>query len=399
MKLIEKAQQFDQIAQQHTPLGLILDIYPASPVGYLDIEDAAIWTGVYLASQVFKFSVTGEQQADENVERSLAAIGELREITGKSGLIARGFVKWADTSIFGSEGHKGTGDYEEYVWKGDVSRDQYMGVFFGLGAVYRFIQGPETQEKVVELTRSLAIHIMDNNLRIIDVDSEHTRYGNFRVGFPNVDGLTAIMALAAMRLAHGITDDESFERYYKNYLIQKKKYHKIAQRWLPLGLKLFRNHINYNLAFLALFNLVSFETNAQLKSLYLGLLDRIWRDIRHDLNSFFNFIHHGLLGRTDSDAIRDGVESLRLFPIPLANREVRNSADPDIPISLFRDRKGRKQAKHALPMDCRVPNNFMWKENPCLLDGGADNGRVFHPAGYLIAYWMGRYYNFIPPDA
>jgi hypothetical protein len=313
--------------------------------------------------------------------------------------MARGFVEWADTSIFRSEGHKGTGNYEGYVWNGDVSRDQYTGVFFGLGTAYQIMQSPETQERIAELTASLAKHIMDNNLRIIDVDVEPTRYGNFRVGFPYVDGFAAILALSSMRLAHGITGNDTFERYYKEYLIQKKRYHKIGRRWLRRGLKLLRNHINYNLAFLAFFNLIRFETNAQLRSLYIGLLDKVWRDIRHDLNSFFNFIHHGLLGRTDSDAIRDAVESLRLFPIPLNNRAVRNSEDPDIPKSFFRDRKKRKQSKRALPMDRRVPNNFMWKENPRRLDGGADNGRVFHPAGYLIAYWMGRYYDFIPPDA
>jgi len=93
------------------------------------------------------------------------------------------------------------------------------------------------------------------------------------------------------------------------------------------------------------------------------------------------------------------LQSLELFPLPLVNRKVENSKDPSIRRSWIRDRKRRRQARHALPMDRRVPNNFMWKENPRLLDGGSDNGRIFHPVGYLIAYWMGRYYDFISPDA
>ncbi len=137
MRLIEKAERFEEIIQQqHMPLGLVFDVFPPSngkPARYVDVEDAAIWTGIYIASQAFRFSVTSEQQAMESLERSLAAIHDLRMITGKEGLIARGFLEGTDTSVFDAEGHVGTGDYEGYVWRGDVSRDQYLGVFFGLG--------------------------------------------------------------------------------------------------------------------------------------------------------------------------------------------------------------------------------------------------------------------------
>jgi hypothetical protein len=405
MRLIEKAERFDEIIQQqHTPLGLALDVFPPSngkPVRYADVEDAAIWTGIYIASQAFRFSATGEQQAMENLERSLAAIHDLRMITGKEGLIARGFLEGTDPSIFGPEWHRGTGDYEGYVWKGDVSRDQCLGVFFGLGIAHPFIQSSESKDRIVEDIRSLASHIMDNNLRIIDIDGEPTRYGNFSATPLRVDGFSAILALSVIQTAYGITGDEKFSQYYAKRLVEEERYHRIARRWLHFGLRIFRNHINYNMAFLALYILVTFETDAQLKSLYLGLSDSIWRDVRHDLNSFFTFIHHGLRGQSQSGngAIRDALQSLELFPLPLVNRKVENSKDPSIPKSLIRDRKRRRQARHALPMDRRVPNNFMWKENPRLLDGGFDDGRIFHPVGYLIAYWMGRYYNFISPDA
>lgn len=405
MRLIEKAEQFEEIIQQqHTPLGLVFDIFPPSngdPVRYVDVEDAAIWTGVYVASQAFRFSATGEQQAMENLERSLAAIHDLRMITGKEGLIARGFLKGTDPSIFDTEGHIGTGDYEGYVWKGDVSRDQCLGVFFGLGIAHPFIESSESKDRATEDIRSLGNHIIDNNLRIIDVDGEPTRYGNFSATPVRVDGFSAILALSVIQTAYGITGDEKFSQYYAKRLVEEDRYHSVARRWLQFGLRVFRNHINYNMAFLALHILITFETDAQRKALYLRLLDGIWGDVRSDLNSFFTFTHHGLLGQGQSGdgAIRDALQSLELFPFPLVNRKVENSKDPSIPRSWIRDRKRRRQARHALPMDRRVPNNFIWKENPRLLDGGSDNGRIFHPVGYLVAYWIGRYYDFISPNA
>ncbi len=405
MRLIEKAERFEEIIQQqHTPLGLVFDVFPPSngkPARYVDVEDAAIWTGIYIASQAFRFSVTSEQQAMESLERSLAAIHDLRMITGKEGLIARGFLEGTDTSVFDAEGHVGTGDYEGYVWRGDVSRDQYLGVFFGLGLAHPFIQSPGSKDRIVEEIRSLGNHIIDNDLRIVDVDGEPTRYGNFSATRARVDGFGAILALSVIQTAYGITGDERFSQYYAKRLVEDEGYHNVARRWLQVGLRIFRNHINYNMAFLALHILITFETDAQRKALYLRLLDGIWDDVRNDLNSFFTFIHHGLLGQGQSGegAIREALQSLELFPLPLVNRKVENSKDPSIPRSWIRDRKRRRQARDALPMDRRVPNNFIWKENPRLLDGGSDNGRIFHPVGYLIAYWMGRYYDFISPDA
>lgn len=403
MKLIEKARQFDEIIQQqHTPLGLAVDLVPSTdekPIVYLDVEDSAIWTGIYIASQAFRFAVTSENEASKNMERSLSAIHDLRMITGKEGLIARGILKGKDPSVFSTDGYKGTGNYQGYVWNGGVSRDQYLGVFYGMGIAYLLIQNSEAKDRLVEDVRSLANHIVDNNLRIIDIDGKPTQYGNFSSSTLGMDGLGPIMALAVIKIACSITGDDKFKHYYEKQLIKKEGYHTTSRRWLRLGLTLLRNHVNYNLAFLSLYSLISFETESKLKSLYLQLLENIWQDIQDELNSFFNFIHHGLNQKASVDnAIKDALESLQLFPIPLVNKKIENSKDPSIPKAILRDRKGRRQSRYPLPMDRRVRNNFIWKENPRCLDGGADNGRTYHPVGYLIAYWMGRYYKFISDD-
>jgi len=400
MKMVEKAQHYDEIIQeQHTPLGLVFDVFPpsnVSPIRYADVEDSAIWTGAYIASQAFRFSVTGNQRAMENIERSLFAIHELRMITAKEGLLARGFLKGTSAPANETEWHKGTGDYENYVWKGDVSRDQYLGIFFGLAVAFPFIQSEVVKNMILVDIHSLADHIIDNNLHIIDVDGKPTQYGNFSVRPFNVDGLSAILALAIIRIAHNITGDEKFRRYYTDYLIRSEQYHKIAWQWLGFGLELFRNYVNYNMAFMALYSLITVEIDSELKLLYLNLLDKIWINVKDDLNSFFTFIHHGMRGIISLDeAIRGAIQSLELFPFPLVNRVVENSKDPSISKSFFLDRKWRRQAKYPLPMDHRVPSNFIWKENPRLLDGGSGNGRIFHPASYLVAYWMGRYYRLI----
>ena len=411
MRLVDKAKEFDQMkanylnrSVSHTPFGLVVDVdfYDDGRFVYGEIVDAAIWTGVYIASQGFRFAVTNEQQAIENMERSLRAVQDLRMITGKEGLIARGFLK--DFYQSRPDWRQGTGDYQGYVWRGDASRDGYLGVFFGLGIASQYIQSAETKHRAVEDIRSLANHLIDNGLRIIDVDGKPTEHGSFSnkvFGIP-LEALGALMALSVIRTAHRITGDEKFKSYYEQELIRKKGYHRTANRFLQLGLRLFGNYINDNLAFLALFSLITSEDDTRLKSGYLSILDQIWKNRRGDLNSFFNVIHHGLLGKdSGEEAIRDAIDSLKRFPFPLENKDVKNSKDPNIPKAkwpFLRDRQGKAQSRHPLPMDIRVRGNFMWKDNPRRLDGGRNNFQRFHPVAYLISYWMGRYYDLIGPD-
>ena len=70
------------------------------PRGCLDYlsgnyEDCSIWTGTYLASQVWRCVVTRDPSAKASADQALAALLFLETVTGHPGYLARGF-KQAD---------------------------------------------------------------------------------------------------------------------------------------------------------------------------------------------------------------------------------------------------------------------------------------------------------------
>lgn len=58
-------------------------------VGYKDGKDSAFHTGQHLASQVFRYRASREPAALDNVRLAVAGIGNLLDIYGGTGLLAR----------------------------------------------------------------------------------------------------------------------------------------------------------------------------------------------------------------------------------------------------------------------------------------------------------------------
>src|SRR3954469_10155427 len=85
------------VQQYHLPSGIVADTLMSSPtskevIGYDDVGDSALWTGFYLASEAFRYSVTRDPEALEFAKRTLAGIQKLVDAPG-SGLLARSVFK------------------------------------------------------------------------------------------------------------------------------------------------------------------------------------------------------------------------------------------------------------------------------------------------------------------
>ncbi|MBO0800231.1 MAG: hypothetical protein J2P31_15530, partial [Blastocatellia bacterium] len=157
----------NNIQQRHLPYGTILDPVYASPdsdqiVGYTRAADSAIWTGHYLAAEAFRYRVTGSAEALDNVRRAIASLRALVDITGTD-LLARCLIPvdsvYAPAIIAEESGHGIRQNFlngREYYWIGDTSRDQYMGVKFGLGVAYEMVDDAEIRSEITALfTRML----------------------------------------------------------------------------------------------------------------------------------------------------------------------------------------------------------------------------------------------------
>ena len=75
------------IRARHMPHGTILSPIFADPiseeiVSYTRAADSAIWTGHYLAAEIFRYGTTGATEALNNATQALSGIRSLVDITG-----------------------------------------------------------------------------------------------------------------------------------------------------------------------------------------------------------------------------------------------------------------------------------------------------------------------------
>src|SRR3954463_2736250 len=104
------------LQQYHLPSGIVADTLMSDPtskevIGYDDVGDSALWTGYYLASEAYRYSVTKDPEALEFAKRTLAGIRKLVDASG-TGMLARSIFKVNDPFVdryLSIEGRDGMG--------------------------------------------------------------------------------------------------------------------------------------------------------------------------------------------------------------------------------------------------------------------------------------------------
>ncbi|MBI1897417.1 MAG: hypothetical protein HYS04_12970, partial [Acidobacteria bacterium] len=171
-----------EIAARHMPYGTILDPVFASPasgtiVGYSRCGDSAIWTGHYLAAESFRYRITRSPEALEAARRGLRGIQSLVDVTGADNVLARclfpadspySAALRAEESNHGQYAAKLGG--ADYVWIGHTSRDQYLGVFFGLSVAYELIEDSAMRATAADLVTRLVTRLLDKGWAIVMPD-------------------------------------------------------------------------------------------------------------------------------------------------------------------------------------------------------------------------------------
>src|SRR3972149_6317931 len=99
--LAEKPAYREQdLRDKHSLDGLYISIVPSAPHGTKlahtvnepgNVIHAGVWTGRYLAGVGYQYAVTGDPRVREHGGEILRALRILQELTGKPGLLARGY--------------------------------------------------------------------------------------------------------------------------------------------------------------------------------------------------------------------------------------------------------------------------------------------------------------------
>jgi hypothetical protein len=371
------------IQARHTPFGTMLDPIFSAPdsdqvTGYTRCGDSAIWTGHYLAAEAFRYKVTRSADALANAKRALDGLTLLTDVTGTN-LLARCAVpvesdfapgiaqeEAANGVWFGSAGG------HAYLWIGNTSRDQYSGVFFGLGVAYDMIDDAGVRAQASALATRLLQFLVDRLWNVVLPD------GSISTTFL----IRPDEQLALLQVGRHLNSGQFGSVYNKlageAVLVPVPVSVDVAD---PSG-----SYYKFNLDAINFDHLLPLESNFFRRLFYGVAYDTFRATVSGHQNAHFNMIDrvvHGGDRRRDSDTATFLDQWLER-----PKRDVFVDLHGTVPVC-------GDQACDPIPVALRVPTDFLWQRSPFQLSGGGSG--LIESAGidYILPYWMARYYKIV----
>jgi hypothetical protein len=370
------------IQQRHMPNGTVIDPIFASAtsqniVAYTRGGDSAIWTGHYLAAEAFRYKVTGSPDALANVWTALRGIRSLRAVTGNN-LLARCLVpvNWQFASAITNEeaSHgifNGTVDGQQFKWVGGTSRDQYSGVFFGLGVAYDMVDDAAVRAFIGDEVTGLLGYLIDHDWAVIMPD-----FSISTVFLGRADQQLSFLAVGRR------VNPEKFDSAYTNFRSQFS-----LEVLVPIAIESlddYGSYFKFNLDEINLYNLIRLEDTKRNRKRYMRAYRILRTTIADHGNAHFNAIDRAL----------NGPESTRDAEIISELDDWLTRPRRDVSV----DNRGKfaacgdNRACDPLPVAVRVPTDFLWQRNPFDLSGGGAGTIESAGIDYILPYWMARYY-------
>ncbi len=411
----DKARALQQnLNNKHLVDGLYVSIVPAGAAVPHTVDDpgnvihAGVWTGRYLAGVAYQYAVTKDPAVRRHGGDLLLGLRRLQEVTGKPGLLARGYIKGhgpvegferggADSKHW----HQGQGSFADYRFYSDVSVDNFNAVMYGY-AIYFDLAADAAQKKIIaDDVDRLMTHLLDNHYRIIDLNGKVTQYGHIGIDpDPSRDKYyqdggdseitryitkpdwhpalrASLMMLPDLLIAYHITGKARYMDEYRKLTARFAENPEPARDARPYSAERIArvNHSSEGQSYEALFNAIQYERDPKLLAMYQRWLSELWDLNWMEGSSLYTFMTVALtpdrakLAHAD-ESLELSVDTLRRYPVDRVLRPVMNSIRTDMEMSPFPDRGGAKQALKPVPIDQRpLDNEYAWKGNPYAADG------------------------------
>ncbi|HEX3944703.1 MAG TPA: hypothetical protein VHW69_11510, partial [Rhizomicrobium sp.] len=353
------------------PFGTILDpIYASSSsstiIGYTRCGDSALWTGAYLAAESFRYNVTQSADALKNVKTALAGIASLVNVTGDN-RVARCIVVANSPYAAGIAAEEAANTVTQaapWFWVGNTSRDEVVGVFFGLATAFDMVNDPDVKSTAANLATLITGFVAHHQWSPNDSISN-----TFQIRPEQLQML--LVATNHMNPSSGISGPLLTLPISVGVMIDV----------LDLG-----SYFKFNLDHMTFYNLIRLEDNSSNRSAY----QTIRNFTAGHQNPFFDLVDRGING---SNAARDA-ETLALLNEWLQ----RSKRDFTVDVTKTVGTCG-SEACAPVPVAFRPPTDFLWQRDPFQLSGGGSG--VVESAGidYILPYWMARYYGVLSTDS
>ncbi len=393
-----------------------------------DSDNDGQWTQEMIGGLCFAYAVTGDRHYKDLAWQAIQNMFLLVDVPAvsfqakgmKRGFVARSLCRQDEPCFQDKAGlsnwhlveYKG----QKYYWKDDTSSDEIVGHFFGYPIYYDLCAEDEAQKKAVaDHALAIANYIVDNGLRLIDLDGKETQYGHWQpdrlaialdgfgpcmAKYQDADTcasaafgggwLNSIEILGLLLSAYHMSGDPRFFNTFKT-LILKYKYWKLAmgnENTFTITKPAFQNHCDEELAMLSFTTLLRYESDPQRRAYWLSCLKWLYEHVKSERNP----LHAGITAIFLPDIVDAGTGARSLWEMPARDRrrvEVDNSHRVDAK-SMGQDRFRREQFDRVFPYD--EIRTMWWDKNPYVkvADKGME-GEVNGPMAFLTAYWAMRY--------
>ncbi len=429
MTLEEKASHYDEMAVKYFTrnegyqVDRVLRKYGDLESGWLPNSDNdGLFTGLYCASQCFRYAVTGDEKAKANAKRAVEAMIKLTEVTGKPGFTARA-TRYSDEENFGD------GNREEWhacennpdcEWLGETSSDEMTGHYFAYGIYFDLVADKKEKKKIAQVVKTITDHILENNFHLCDVDGVPTTWANWEPELLNNDdrwfyerGTNSLEMLSFLKTTYHVTGEEKYNDVYK-MLIEKHHYamnciqYKVEDGHVA--------HIDDQLDFTNIYPLIVYTDNEAEKEIFKMGLTHHWQYERVERSPMFNMVY-GSLTNNNCD-VENAAKSLSEMNLDLVCWPIYNSYRKDIVWDTEQEAMGiPPQLKYPVEYSARAFCNYDGNQFVCdsgaeefvyinnkvvnrtsTLPGSGDGARGMRavmPYNFLLPYWMGRFHGLL----
>ncbi len=429
MTLEEKANHYDEMAVKYFTrnegyqVDRVLCKYGDLESGWLPNSDNdGLFTGLYCASQCFRYAVTGDEKAKANAKRAVEAMIKLTEVTGKPGFTAR-------ATRYSNEENFGDGNREEWhvcennpdcEWLGETSSDEMTGHYFAYGIYFDLVADKKEKKKIAQVVKTITDHILENNFHLCDVDGVPTTWANWEPELLNNDdrwfyerGTNSLEMLSFLKTTYHVTGEEKYNDVYK-MLIEKHHYamnciqYKVEDGHVA--------HIDDQLDFTNIYPLIVYTDNEAEKEIFKMGLTHHWQYERVERSPMFNMVY-GSLTNNNCD-VENAAKSLSEMNLDLVCWPIYNSFRKDIVWDTEQEAMGiPPQLKYPVEYSARAFCNYDGNQFVCdsgaeefvyinnkvvnrtsTLPGSGDGARGMRavmPYNFLLPYWMGRFHGLL----
>jgi hypothetical protein len=337
-----------------------------------------------------------------------------------------------ETGVWTKSDHCDLDDYAGWCFLDNVSMDEYSGHMFALAVIGKIVDDEEVRATVADLVGQVADHLIENDLTLVDWDGRITEHGRiYATSFTDPPGFNATVALLYMLMAHELTGREEYKTYYDDCLLQRNGTNEclpwplekeipydtlLEQMLLYVGGDGCRsNWNNISMMYCAVPMLAWYADDSEIRDEIQRVFDKELMRKDHPIsfigqhNAWFDFLWaaHKKLG-PDSDGpayepVEDGLCMLRQFDPSQSGKDLDSFLTHDHYCygRLHKEDNPESSSSSEFAMEIyeRCPATFVWWGNPYRRHRCSANPRVLRPpTGYLLPYWMGRYYGFITDD-